>query len=278
MGITSKLWLHTKMLRFDRLSFNEKTPPEFSFAHRWTPDPNHFRSFLDISPGWQHPSILSPTYPQVALAELHAQILADRRFPFNPIGVVHFRNYIKVHRPISVEENISFDVQISLENWTPHRRGYTFDICTTLFLQDNIIWESIATVLVKRNQPSSKKEHSTESTSTPNDDRMHLPENLGRRYARIAGDFNPIHQHAWLAKPFGFSRAIVHGMWVLAWSIHEPLSQKTPDCLECTGVFTRPLPLPCDIWREIIPKNNGFDINIYNIDPPKACLELSLLL
>ena len=36
---------------------------------------------------------------------------------------------------------------------------------------------------------------------------------LGRRYAGVSGDRNPIHMHALSAKAFGFPRAIAHGMW-----------------------------------------------------------------
>ena len=43
-----------------------------------------------------------------------------------------------------------------------------------------------------------------------------LPGDLGRRYAAVSGDHNPIHLHALTAKPFGFPRAIAHGMWTKA--------------------------------------------------------------
>ena len=46
--------------------------------------------------------------------------------------------------------------------------------------------------------------------------RWHLPDDLGRRYASVSGDRNPIHMHALTAKAFGFPRAIAHGMWTKA--------------------------------------------------------------
>jgi MaoC like domain len=57
------------------------------------------------------------------------------------------------------------------------------------------------------------------------------PGDLGRRYAAVAGDWNPIHRRAWLARRFGFERAVVHGSWTLArglasagWPMHEAYS------------------------------------------------------
>ena len=40
-----------------------------------------------------------------------------------------------------------------------------------------------------------------------------LAKDLGRRYAAISGDYNPIHLGALSAKLFGFKQAIAHGMW-----------------------------------------------------------------
>ena len=43
-----------------------------------------------------------------------------------------------------------------------------------------------------------------------------LPGDLGRRYASVSGDINPIHMHPLSARLFGFPSAIAHGMWTKA--------------------------------------------------------------
>ena len=40
-------------------------------------------------------------------------------------------------------------------------------------------------------------------------------DNTGWRYARVSGDFNPIHLTARTAQMFGFKQAVAHGMWSL---------------------------------------------------------------
>ena len=133
MGKLSKMWMHAKMLRFDRIPLLEDgNPPEFSFEQAWTPNAEHLVSFLEICPGWRHSQILPPTYPQVALAQLHSKILASRKFPFNPMGIVHVSNHIQVHKPIVITDNQPLDVRVALENWQPHRRGRVFDIRTQI--------------------------------------------------------------------------------------------------------------------------------------------------
>ena len=124
MGMASKLWMHAKMLRFDRVPLQADDPsPEICFEQTWTPDSNHLDSFLEICPGWRFPQVLPPTYPQVALAELHLKILAHRNFPFNPMGIVHVSNHIQVHRPVVMTNLSPLDVRVSLTNWQSHRRG-----------------------------------------------------------------------------------------------------------------------------------------------------------
>ena len=71
-----------------------------------------------------------------------------------------------------------------------------------------IPWTSRATALkMSTNQPRSKSQEAQEDRDGWRDSetiRFDLPEDLGRRYGKVAGDLNPIHQRAWLAKPSDF--------------------------------------------------------------------------
>ena len=42
--------------------------------------------------------------------------------------------------------------------------------------------------------------------------RIRLPMDMGRRYAAVCGDYNPIHTSSWLAPLFGQRGAIAHGI------------------------------------------------------------------
>ena len=43
--------------------------------------------------------------------------------------------------------------------------------------------------------------------------RWKAPADIGRQYAKVSGDYNPIHLSAVSAKLFGFPTAIAHGLW-----------------------------------------------------------------
>ncbi|MEV5316138.1 MaoC/PaaZ C-terminal domain-containing protein [Streptomyces sp. NPDC052687] len=64
---------------------------------------------------------------------------------------------------------------------------------------------------------------------------------LGRRYAAVSGDRNPIHLHPLTARLFGFPRPIAHGMWTLARCL---AAHGTPDAVRVRARFLAPVPLP----------------------------------
>jgi acyl dehydratase len=66
---------------------------------------------------------------------------------------------------------------------------------------------------------------------------------LGRRYASVSGDRNPIHMHALTAKPLGFRHAIAHGMWTKARCL-AALESRLPEAFSVEVGFRKPIFLP----------------------------------
>ena len=73
-----------------------------------------------------------------------------------------------------------------------------------------------------------------------------LPRDLGRRYAAVSGDRNPIHLYAATAKAFGFPRQIAHGMWTKARCL-AALQGRLPDAYSVEVGFKKPIPLPSTV-------------------------------
>jgi acyl dehydratase len=69
---------------------------------------------------------------------------------------------------------------------------------------------------------------------------------VGRRYAAVSGDVNPIHLNPLVAKLFGFRRAIAHGMWLKARCL-AALEGRLPDALTAEVEFKSPLLLPSTV-------------------------------
>ena len=73
-----------------------------------------------------------------------------------------------------------------------------------------------------------------------------LPGDLGRRYAAISGDRNPIHMHDLPAKLLGFPRTIAHGMWTKARCL-AALQNRLSDAFAVEARFRRPVLLPSTV-------------------------------
>jgi acyl dehydratase len=78
--------------------------------------------------------------------------------------------------------------------------------------------------------------------------RWELSGGAGRRYARVSGDYNPIHLWPWTARPFGFRAPILHGFASAARAAHALVERRMggdPAALRRMRVaFRAPLPLP----------------------------------
>ena len=70
-----------------------------------------------------------------------------------------------------------------------------------------------------------------------------LPANLGRTYASVSGDANPIHLYPLTAKALGFPRQIAHGMWTKARSI-AAIENRLPEAVTVEVAFKKPILLP----------------------------------
>ncbi|HUR41246.1 MAG TPA: MaoC/PaaZ C-terminal domain-containing protein [Verrucomicrobiae bacterium] len=155
-------------------------------------------------------------YPQVHAIHLQMHLLTQRQFPLPLIGLVHLKNRIVQERELREDE--VFGVQVALVGDRVSDKGLEFDLQTTLTdAQGQQPWVAVATVL-HRGKKSSKKKGPAPAPDTRLGDYKQLdaPEDIGRRYGRIAGDMNPIHLYPLTAKLLGFDRHIAHGMWSMA--------------------------------------------------------------
>jgi acyl dehydratase len=195
---------------------------------------------------------LPPLTLQIAAAPLHMAILADKAFPFAAMGLVHMSQGVTQNRPVPA------DASLTLRAWSGdarrERRGMSFALITEASLDGEVVWRGETRALaLDRAQPTepSSARSPTDVTNAETDKslcevRLQVPEATGRRYARVAGDLNPIHQRAVLARLFGFRRAIVHGTWTLARAlVLAELSQLPAYSLQAS--FRRPVELPSEV-------------------------------
>ena len=194
-------------------------------------------------------------FPHVLATPLHLAMLASDAFPLNLLGVVHVRNRIVQKRPLRVSDTGEIHSYIEPERET--HRGQELKLQTDVLVGGESIWSETSTLLSRaiRQRPARAPGLATSDFEMPprehvRTDNFAVPATMGRRYARVSGDFNPIHMADFLARMFGFKRAIAHGMWTLARCAaaigHGSFA------LPCTmeAAFKLPIPFPAAVSLE----------------------------
>ncbi len=225
--------------------------------------------------GFKNNGLVPPTYFAVLSQALQMNMMVKEPFPFVMLGLVHVENSVTQHCPIS--EDSEFTLSVSLANLRDHDKGKQFDFITRVHEKDELVWEGTSTYLSrqKSKKTQNRAKTPTEPTEKPTldeNDMRHLweiPEDLGRRYAFVSGDFNLIHLHPLSARAFGFPKAIAHGMWSKAKCLAE--LGELPAKFRCDVSFKLPIFLPSEV--EFIAKYDNrdehIDFGVYDVSSSK---------
>jgi acyl dehydratase len=181
------------------------------------------------------------TYPHLLAFPLHMALMTDPAFPAPAIGTVHLENSITQHRPLAVGETL--EVVAAVGPAKPHPKGQVFEFVTTVHVGDRVVWESTSTYLRRGRGDDSASRGLRLPTVPPGDTVWRLPADLGRRYAGVSGDYNPIHLYPLTARALGFKRQIAHGMWTKARSV-AALENRLPAAVRVDVAFRKPVFLP----------------------------------
>ncbi|MGE7957448.1 MaoC family dehydratase [Pseudomonas sp. NPDC089530] len=197
--------------------------------------------------GFTENGLLPPTYPHVLAFALQMQLLTARDFPFPLLGLIHLANRIRVLRPMGGVGNLSIGVRV--DNLQPHAKGAVFDLLTSADDALGPLWEGQSRMLCRGVElPGEAPADDTQAAAMLSElTRWQAPADIGRRYARVSGDYNPIHLSAVSARLFGFPQAIAHGLWNKARTL-AALSEHLPAAnIEIAVDFRKPVRLPGEV-------------------------------
>ncbi|HSE71870.1 MAG TPA: MaoC/PaaZ C-terminal domain-containing protein [Nocardioidaceae bacterium] len=204
-------------------------------------DRGHVAAYSEVC-GFGLRETVPVTYPHILAFGLHMAIMTDARFPFPAIGTVHLENSITAHRSISASERLQ--VTARPQALRPHAKGQVFDLVTQVHSAGELVWEETSTFL-RRGRPAegAADEGLTLETVPSSGTEWRLGADLGRRYAAVSGDHNPIHLYRLTAKALGFPRQIAHGMWSKARCL-AALEGRLPEAVRVDVAFKKPVLLP----------------------------------
>ncbi|WP_455825838.1 MaoC family dehydratase [Pseudomonas graminis] len=222
------------------------TLPEQGVRCRVSVNPREVAAYRKVC-GFADSAVLPATYPHILAFGLQMQLLTDKKFPFPLLGLIHLSNRIRIHRPLGGVSDLTIGVHA--QNLKPHPKGATFDIITTVEDALGVLWEAESRMLCR----GVKLEGTTTDDAQPSPrqvselTRWKAPADIGRRYARVSGDYNPIHLSALTAKLFGFPQAIAHGLWNTARTL-AALGEHLPAAnIDISVEFKKPVRLPSEV-------------------------------
>jgi acyl dehydratase len=192
--------------------------------------------------GFPRKDVVPLTYPHMLAFPLHMAIMSDPAFPYPAIGMVHVENTITARRAVRVGE--ALDVATAVGAARPHARGVLLDFVTTVSADGETAWESTSTYLRRGRTIEGEVSPGLAILDAPTGGvEWRLPADLGRTYAAVSGDANPIHLYPLTAKALGFPRQIAHGMWTKARSV-AAIENRLPDAVTVEVAFKKPVFLP----------------------------------
>jgi acyl dehydratase len=239
--------------------------PEDRIARHAVPvDPAHVAAYTRVC-GMPLTDVLPVTYPHMLTFPLQMALMTDRSFPLALPGLVHVRNRIDVLRAIRTDEPL--DLEVWAERYAHHRSGATVDLRATVSAGGTEVWRSTSTYLARGAKAPEGAPEADIDVAVGDLERpaatWRIPDDAGRRYAKVSGDVNPIHLSGLSAKAFGFKRAIAHGMWVKA-RVLGALSGRLPDDLSVDVSFRKPLFLPSTVTLSTAQADGGWDVAVRN--------------
>ena len=114
------------------------------------------------------------------------------------LGTVHLANHIHQHQQLQVGDDLRVEMRIG--TLIAHEKGQVFTLEFAVLRDNTLVWEAIQTLLrIGVAAPSGKPYASHFAASFASDTPLShqadfaAPADIGRRYARVSGDFNPIH-------------------------------------------------------------------------------------
>ncbi len=215
-------------------------------------NPLHLQQYLETF-DYENITLLPAPYLYLACNPIALYMVTLPEFPLSPIGMVHLGVHFEQPSELHLISGQNFDVVISITNQRDSIKGLVFDIETCFYASDGKLCIKITNTFLAR----TVKNHS----DAPVPDLYHwddqetqykqrfestfmLAGNAGRRYAKLSGDYNPIHLSRWSAALFGFKRPIIHGIYIVSKAYAQLSKQYGVLPLDGVFQFRSPLYLP----------------------------------
>jgi acyl dehydratase len=208
-----------------------------------TINPQHLQAFCTY---FGYNNTLPLTYFYLPAQRAHVGLIIDKSFPVPVVGLVHLENTISLKSTPNVAKPFRIETSVS----APDADGSIPFTFTATFYQDDVeVLSCTSLYLCKRKRktaaPKTKAEKEGFSLAGLNTIKTYsIAASKGNSYARLSGDYNPIHTSFLLAKLFGFKSKIIHGWYTVSKALADMENAQGIRAKDIFVAFQNPLLLP----------------------------------
>jgi hypothetical protein len=158
------------------------------------------------------------TYLFVATQQAQLSFLSQSAVKVKLLGLVHVSIEFDQQAPIEVGRTYQVKIALGEQLWTD--KGLQFDVVVDFWADEERQFGFVSRY-IQLNRTNSSTSRQSKPTDSPQPawskvKDVDFSKTIGREYAAISNDYNPIHLTPLLSKMFGFRRPIVHGMYSAA--------------------------------------------------------------
>jgi acyl dehydratase len=176
-------------------------------------DPGSLERYKDLM-GFRHAAV-PVTFFYLIAQRAHLATMLTRDFPFRIPGMIHVANELAGHAAMDPRARLT--VTTDLDIAPPDDKGAVYCVLRTVGEQDTgVVFSCTSTYLAQRGQGGKGAARAREpQAALPPMAGWRVQPSTGRGYARVSGDWNPIHLWSWSARMMGLKAPIIHGMHTL---------------------------------------------------------------
>lgn len=184
------------------------------------------------------------TYPLVLTFPLQLALMTRADSALRLPGLVHLGVELRQLQPLSAHAVYGANCSVTAQAHTA--RGLEFTLAVVLTAAGEAVWRGESRILSRgraaAKRPAARRPAGIEAGAALAE--VQAPANIGRRYAQVSGDWNPIHLGRLGARALGFDRPIAHGMWTLAMMVAAAVDAPGAGGRRLGAEFLAPLRLP----------------------------------
>jgi len=256
-------------VKSNKFAVGQSLPMLGNSIHGLKIDRRHLLAYQKLM-GFDENESLPPTYLSMLGFPLVLNIMTHADFPMKAMGQVHLRNEITVLKYFPIGAPI--DLTAYIKGNTPTSKGIEWSVGMMAKVNGELVWSSESTML-HRCKTTISRQTADPIMRSGELQTWSVDGGMGRRYAKVSGDYNPIHLSAMTAKFFGFKRAIVHGMWSKARSLAVLKNDLPNEGYRVRASFHRPLFLPSKVLFYSKHEENKTLFSLFNESGQEAHLD-----